>query len=76
MSFIYLPYEREMWHYKLPNSDCIQSASANFDWEKEFHNVDVNKQLMLFSETVPNIIWNFIPHETIKFDDSDPPWKN
>ena len=29
------PYEREVWHYKLANSDCIQCAIANFDWEKE-----------------------------------------
>ena len=30
------PYEREMWHYKLANSDCIQRATANFDREKAF----------------------------------------
>ena len=70
MSFIHLPYEREVWHYKLANSDCIQYAIANFDWEKVFHNVDV----MLFNETVLNIIWNVIPQETIKFDNRDPPW--
>ena len=29
---------------------------------------------MLFNETVLNIIRNFIPHETVTFDDRDPPW--
>ena len=63
-----------MRHNKLANSDCIYRAIANFDWEKAFHNVDVNKQVMLFNETVLNIIRNFIPHETVSLDDRDPPW--
>ena len=29
-------YEREMWHYKLANSDYTQCAMANFEWEKYF----------------------------------------
>ena len=63
-----------MWHYKLANSDCIQRTNANFDWEKAFHNVDVNKQLMLFNEAVLNIIQNFIPRDTVTFDDRDLSW--
>ena len=31
-------YEREVWHYKLANSDGIQRAIKNFDWEKAFLN--------------------------------------
>ena len=27
------PYEREVWHYKLANSEYIQRAIANYDWE-------------------------------------------
>ena len=43
LSVIYPPpYEREVWHYKLGNSDYIQRAIANFDREKAFHNVDEN----------------------------------
>ena len=68
------PYEREVWYYKLANSDCIESARANFDWEKVFHNADTNKQIMLFSETVLNIIQSFVPDETVTFDERDPPW--
>ena len=68
------PYEREVWHYKLANSECIQRAIANYDWEKAFYNIDVNKKVLLFNETVLNIIRNFIPHEAVTFDDRDPPW--
>ena len=38
------PYEREVWHYKLANSECIQRAIANYDWEKAFYNIVVNKK--------------------------------
>ena len=29
---------------------------------------------MLFNETILDIIRNYIPHETVTFDDRDPPW--
>ena len=29
---------------------------------------------MLFNETVLNIIQNFIPHDTVTFDDRNPSW--
>ena len=68
------PYERELWHYKLATSEYIQRAIANYGWEKAFYNIDVNKKVLLFNETVLNIIRNFIPHEAVTFDDRDPPW--
>ena len=63
-----------MLHHKLANSDCIQRAIKNIDWEKAFLNADVNKKVFLFSETILNIIRNFIPHEVVTCDDRDPPW--
>ena len=68
------PYEREVWHYKLANSECIQRAIANYDWEKAFYKTDVNKKALLIDETVLNIICNFIPHEAVTFDDRDQLW--
>ena len=74
LNVIYPPlYEREVWHYKLANSHCIQRAIANFEWEEAFHNVDGSKHVMLFNETVLDIIRNFITHKTATFDDRDPP---
>ena len=66
-------YEREVWHYKVGNSDCIQKAIKNFAWEKTFLNVDVNKKALLFNETILNIIRNFIPHGIVTCDDRNPP---
>ena len=63
-----------MWHYKLTNSDSIQRAIKNFDWEKAFLNVDVNKKVLLFNETVLNITRNFIPDEIVTLGDRDPLW--
>ena len=64
---------KEVWYYKLANSECIQRAIANYDWEKFFYNTDVNKKVLLFNEIVLNIIRNFISHEAVIFDDRDPP---
>ena len=32
--------------------------------------------VFLFNKTVKNIFSNFIPHETVTYDDRDPPWIN
>ena len=32
--------------------------------------------MVLFNETISNIVSNFIPNETMTFDDRDPPWLN
>ena len=66
--------KREVWHYKLANSDCIQKAIKNFDWEKALLNVDVNKKVLFFNGTIRNIIRNFIPHEIVISDDRGQPW--
>ena len=72
--FYPLPYEPEMWHYKLANSDSIQRSIKGFDWEKTFLNVDVNEKALLFNETILNIICSFIPHEIVTCEDRDQPW--
>ena len=63
-----------MWHYKLANSDCIQREIKNFDWEIAFLNVNVNKKVLLFNETILNTIRNFIPDEIVTCGDRDPLW--
>ena len=32
--------------------------------------------IFLFNKTVKNIVFNYIPHETVTFDERDPPWIN
>lgn len=51
--------------HKLVNSDCIPRAINDFDWKKAFFNVGVNKRVLLFNETILNVIRNFISHEMV-----------
>ena len=70
------PYSREVWHYKDANTDLIKRAIEKFDWQRAILNTSVNKKVVIFNNTVLNILSNFIPHETIVCDDKDPPWFN
>ena len=44
--------------------------------KKAFSNIDVDKMVSIANQTIINILCNFIPHETVLFDDRDPPWMN
>ena len=68
------PYEREVWHYQNANVDQIRQAISEFPWDNHFTNINVNEQVQLFTQTIINIISNYIPHETITCDDSNPSW--
>ena len=61
-----------VWYYQQANTDLIKRAIELFDWEKRLSNLDVNKQVSVFNETIMNIFENFIPHETITCNDKDP----
>ena len=67
------PYLREVWHYKEANADLIKRAISNFNWEEAFSNTNINEKVSLFNKTILNILYNYIPHETIICDDKDPP---
>ena len=68
------PYEREVWHYQKANVDQIRQAISEFPWDNCFANINVNERVKLFTQTIINIISNYIPHETITCDDSNSPW--
>ena len=68
------PYEREVWYYQKANVDQIRQAISVFPLDNLFANINVNEQVQLFTQTIQNIISNYIPHETITCDDSNPPW--
>ena len=70
------PYECELWHFKKANTDYIKRTINGFPWERSFANLDINDKVHLFNKTIRNILSTFIPHETITFDDRDPPWIN
>ena len=57
------PYERSIWKYKKANADLIKRAIKDFDWENKLSLIDINDQVVLFNETIANIMSNFIPNE-------------
>ena len=70
------PHERLIWKYEKANADLIKRAMKDFDWENKLSFIDINDQVALFDETNVNITSNFIPSETMIFDDREPPWLN
>ena len=73
---VYYPptYERTIFHYSQANADHIQEAINLFDWENALLNTDVDAHVFIFSNTVLNILNNYIPHETKICEDRDLPW--
>ena len=61
-----------IFHYSQANVDHIQQAINLFNWENAFLNTDVNTQLSIFSNTVLNILNDYIPHETRICGNRDP----
>ena len=70
------PHERLIWKYEKANADLIKRAMKDFDWENKLSFIDINDQVALFDETNVNITSNFIPSETMIFDDRESPWLN
>ena len=70
------PYECEIWHYKKANANLIHRSINQFPWDIRFAHIDVNEEIHLFNQTIKNILFNFIPHETVTCDDQHPPWIN
>ena len=67
-------FEREVWHYQKANVDQIRKAIREFPWDNHFANISVNEQVQLFTQIFHNITSNYIPHETITYDDRNLPW--
>ena len=76
-------YKREIWHYYQANVDHIRKAVNLFPCE--IITKSITKSILksqrkqcdfLFNKTAENIISNYIPHETVRFDDRDRPWIN
>ena len=67
-------YERVVWEYDKANKALITKAIDAFDWDKKLSKKCVNDQVLLFNETLLNIMSNFIPNKFIIFDDREPLW--
>ena len=67
------PYEGTVWVYDKANPELIRRAINEFDWIRALSKVSIEKKVCYFTETLFNIIHNFIPHERTVCDDRDPP---
>ena len=67
-------YLREVWYYRQSNTELIRRVIKEFNWERAFSNIGFNEKVDVFNRTILNIRRNFIPHETIVYDDKDPSW--
>ena len=70
------PYEKTVWSYNRANADLIRRVIDLFDWDKALRFNDENSQVAIFSDTLMNIMQNFVPNETIICNNRDPPWIN
>ena len=62
-------YEWGFWHYQKANVDQIRQAINKFPLDNRVANISINENVQLFTQTIQNIISNYIPHETITCDD-------
>ena len=62
---IHLPpsYVCEASDYSSANTKNIQKAYQNFNWEKAFVNISVDRKFDLLNETLLNIFRNYIPNK-------------
>ena len=70
------PYTREVWHYQDSNVDLIRRSINESDWDRTFANKYVDEKVLIFNNTVLNVVSNFFTHELIVCDEKDPPWFN
>ena len=68
------PFVRKIWKYDRANAYLIKRAVSEFPWRQHLNNLNPNRQVTFFTETLLNIMSNFIPNDTIKVTPKDPPW--
>jgi len=69
------PFQRKIWHYNRADSAAIKRSMEHFPWRQHFSiNNDPNWQVKTFSDTLLNIMSNFIPNEIKTIVPRDPPW--
>ena len=64
-----LTFEQEVWHIQNTNADQIRQAINKFPWKRPFTNINIDKRVQLFTQTITNIKSNYIPQETISRGD-------
>ena len=70
-------FQRKVWHFKRANVTAIKRAISSFPWHQKLASLpDPNDQVQLLTETILNIMSNFVPNEMKKFGSREPEWFN
>ena len=51
------PYERQIWHYNRSNIQGIKLSIENINWERVFHDLNIDKQVELFQNYLMKTIF-------------------
>ena len=70
------PYERLVYNYENADSQAINKAIEDFNWEKSFRNADIDGQVRLFNKTVINISKTYNLNKYVTFNGKDLPSLN
>ena len=67
--------KRLVWHYDKANSDLINRAISNFQWDFHLNKLpNPNFQVKFLNKTILNIITNFVPSSSIMSNIREPKW--
>ena len=67
--------KRLVWHYDKANSDLINRAISDFQWDFHVNKLpNPNSQMKFLNKTILNIITNFVPSSSIMSNIREPKW--
>ena len=67
--------KRLVWHYDKANSELIDRAISDFQWDFHLNKLpNPNSQVKFLNKTILNIITNFVPSSTIMSNIDEPKW--
>ena len=75
-SWISSSLQRLVWDFKKSNNGTIKRAIELLNWNFLFSHENVYEKVVIFNQTLKNIVSNYIPNKLITVDDKDPPWIN
>ena len=70
------PYEKRVQRYKYLNTVQIKNALASFNWQQALSNISIDKKISVPTETIINVMSNYVLSETKAFYDQDLSWMN
>ena len=67
--------KRLVWHYDKANSDLINRAISDFQWDFHLNKLpNPNSQVKFLNKTILNIITNFVPSSTVISNTNELKW--